>query len=103
MEFLSSSSNEAKMLISYEQLWSLMMQYVTYLNFHNQTSDPKSLIESARRSEKGYNRLLYAMLHQMSKHGMPGIKLNTSIFRRMIQKAGMFYTNPISILVSKMI
>ncbi len=74
MELLSSSNNEAKkMLISNENLWSMMMQFVTYLNIHNQTSNPEALINSARRSEKGYNRLLNAMLHHMAKHGMPGL------------------------------
>ena len=70
-------------VISLSQLWSLILNYISYLSVHNQISDPASLIESARRNTNVYDQLLQSMLDQMSKHGMPNdFPTDGSIFNR---------------------
>ncbi len=64
-------SGSDTVLYTTDQIWSILNDYVTYLVTHNRTSDPESLINSARGDKKVYNNLIRNILNHMAKHGMP--------------------------------
>jgi hypothetical protein len=64
-------TDENVMVLSTDQLWTILSEYVHYTSLHNQTSDPEQLISSARQDKQVYYSLLRSLLTYMSKHGLP--------------------------------
>jgi hypothetical protein len=60
-----------EMILSFEDLWSIVGDYVIYLRSHNQTSKLQKLIDSMHLPEEYYGIGLEPMFELMSKHGMP--------------------------------
>ena len=72
-------TDENVMVLSTDQLWTILSEYVHYTSLHNQTSDPEQLqtsdpdqlLSSARQDKQVYYSLLRSLLAYMSKHGLP--------------------------------
>jgi hypothetical protein len=57
--------------LSFEDLLSIVGEYVDHLRSHNQTEKLKELFDSMHRHKDIYGRGLEPMLNFISKHGMP--------------------------------
>jgi hypothetical protein len=58
-------------LLSYDQLLSLMLQYVAYLSVHNRTDDPHQLVRKMLVDKHTSDNVMNSMLQHMANHGMP--------------------------------
>jgi hypothetical protein len=71
-EFPAATANGVRQsVLSNEQLWFLVREYVFYLNFHNQTSRVVDLYDSMQEHKAEFGQGLEPMLNFMSRHGMP--------------------------------
>lgn len=66
----TSTSND-HFILSYDQLLSLMLQYVSYLTVHNMTEDPHQLVREMLTNKYTSDKVMNSMLYHMAKHGMP--------------------------------
>ena len=64
------TTNE-QMVIPLTQLWSLVAEYIGYLQTHNQTSKVDDVFDAIHRHEDVHGLALKPMLDFMSKHGLP--------------------------------
>jgi hypothetical protein len=65
MEFSDS------LILSNDQLVSLMIQYIAYLNVHEQIHDPGALIRDIFNDQQSHDRVMYSMLSHMASYGLP--------------------------------
>lgn len=59
------------LLLSYDQLLTLMMQYVAYLKVHNRTEDPHQLVRLMLVDKHTSHKVMNSMLQHMATYGMP--------------------------------
>ena len=62
---------EDQILLSNDQLLSLMLQYIAYLHTHNQTQDPNLLIREIFKDQNAHDRLMQSMFTHMASYGYP--------------------------------
>lgn len=62
---------EDQILLSNDQLLSLMLQYIAYLHAHNQTQDPNLLIREIFKDQNAHDRLMQSMFTHMASYGYP--------------------------------
>jgi hypothetical protein len=60
-----------RMILSFQELRSLVSDYVSNLELHNQTAKLRELLVSLHRQKDSDGHGLEPMLDFMSKHGMP--------------------------------
>jgi hypothetical protein len=60
-----------EIVMSVDDLWSTVSEYVIYLRNHNLTTRLEELFDSIHYHQEYYGRGLQPMLEVMSKHGMP--------------------------------
>ncbi len=60
-----------EMILTFEELWAIVTEYVIHLRTHNQTSKLEELFDSLHQHKEYYGRGLRPMLDMMSKYGMP--------------------------------
>ena len=58
-------------VITLTQLWSMVAEYISYLQTHNRTSEIEDFFDAIHRHEDDHDLALKPMLEFMSKHGMP--------------------------------
>ncbi len=66
---MKQTGNE--IIMSSDELWSTVREYVIYLRTHTQTSKLEELFDSMYQHREYYGRGLRPMLNMMSKYGMP--------------------------------
>lgn len=64
-------TSDDHILLSYDQLLSLMLQYVAYLSVHNRTDDPRELVRKMLVDKQTSDEVMNSMLHHMANHGRP--------------------------------
>jgi hypothetical protein len=60
-----------EMIISYEDLWSIVGEYIDHLRSINQTAKLQDLINLMHRHKEYQGRELEPVINLMSKYGMP--------------------------------
>jgi hypothetical protein len=63
--------SENENILSFEELWAIVNEYVNHLHSHNQTDKLEVLYDSLDRHKEYYELGLQPMLDFMSRHGMP--------------------------------
>ena len=67
-----SYGTKTNLVVSYGDLWAWMIDFVRYLDNHNQTSDTEEIIQSlVAHNESVYMEVLTLLLQFMSRHGFP--------------------------------
>ncbi len=86
-------------VMSFDDLWAIVTEYVAHLRTHNQTARLEVLFDSLHHHKEYYGRGLKPMLDMMSKHGMPhqfpsdGSHLNEPASLRCVQNATSSFEN----------
>ena len=63
--------SEDQVLLSNDQLLSLMLQYIAYLSVHNQTQDPNSVVREIFNDQQAHDKLMQSMFTHMANYGFP--------------------------------
>ena len=92
-EIPTDPNGERRIVLTNEQLWSLVREYVIYLNFHNQTSKVKDLNDSMQEHKAEFGQGLEPMLNFMSRHGMPHQFPGINVFLKVFFLFGNFNYN----------
>ena len=62
---------ENQIILSNDQLLSLMLQYIAYLSVHNQTEDPNAVVREIFNDQHAHDKLMQSMLTHMATYGLP--------------------------------
>jgi hypothetical protein len=63
--------SENQIILSNDQLLSLMLQYIAYLSVHNQTEDPNAVVREIFNDQHAHDKLMQSMLTHMATYGLP--------------------------------
>ena len=83
MEILQTSETESQIVVSYDDLWNWIIDFVYYMDSHNQTSNVDEVIDSiVDNNETVKNQILNLMLIYMAKFGLPNeFPVDANIFQ----------------------
>ena len=72
MEVINTSETVSQIILSQRELWSWVIEYVYYMDSHNQVSNITELVESLLDpGQPTYMQILHSMLRVMAKYGFP--------------------------------